>query len=327
MNAAARYRGYTLVEVLVSIVILAMLVAGLASVVGSGTAAFFASEEQTERLREARFALNRMEMAIRESDRLLIPMPDLPATLLNEGLRIQTVPASPPQPGSTLDTAVLALTIGDRQDLDGDGIADADNDGDGRIDEDLPADMSNDGEPGVRGFDDDGNGIADFFFSPAADDDESSNLAADEDPDDGADTDGDGIAGEDPGADNNGDGAPGVAGVDDDGDGSVDEGSADDDDEDGQVDEDWCDVVVFYLDGGTLIERRAVPWDENTDGLVNGRDFVESVVAEGVSELRFERIPLAYVGQEQLVDIRIVLSGDSGTPLALETTARLGAAP
>ena len=40
-----------------------------------------------------------------------------------------------------------------------------------------------------------------------------------------------------------------------------------DDDEDGQDDEDWFDPVVFYLQGSALIERRAVPWDENGDSV------------------------------------------------------------
>lgn len=46
--------------------------------------------------------------------------------------------------------------IGDEDPIDG-----ADNDGDGAIDEDPPADMNGDGAPGVAGVDDDGDGLFD----------------------------------------------------------------------------------------------------------------------------------------------------------------------
>ena len=97
-----------------------------------------------------------------------------------------------PRVQQLLATAVLAVTLNRSQDMDADGVPDADNDGDGRFDEDLPADTQNDGKAGVRDFDDDGNGIKDFFLSPAGDDDESGDLAQSEDPLNGTDDDGDG---------------------------------------------------------------------------------------------------------------------------------------
>ena len=201
--------GYTLVELVVSIGIAAILLTGLQQFLNTGISTKSFVDERTELANQARFAMARMVDAVRSSDHLLIPLADDSGTTLIESVREQTVPASPPPEGSSQASAVLAITISHAQDIDGDGIADADNDGDGRIDEDLPADIHNDGKAGVRDFDDDGNGVTDFFLSPSRDDDESSNLASNEDPINGIDDDGDGSIDEDPGADNNGDGAPG----------------------------------------------------------------------------------------------------------------------
>ncbi len=333
MRRPARQAGLSLVELLVSVTIAAMLLTGLQQLLGTGFAAMEEVEVRSDLARQARFALVRMTDAVGSSDRLLIPLADNAATPFDENVREQTFPASPPQIGSSLATAVLAVTIDRTQDMDANGIADADNDGDGLVDEDLPADTQNDGKAGVRDFDDDGNGTADFLFSPPGDDDESNNLASGEDPFNGVDDDGDGNIDEDPGADNNGDGCPGVCGVDDDGDGLVDEaiqsggsGSYDevaDDDEDGYSDEDWFDPVVFYLQGSSVIERRAVPWDENGDSTVTGRDFVESTIADNVSLLRFERIAPA-TGQQQLVDITLALTEPNGKTISLNARIRLG---
>ncbi len=314
--------GYTLVELVVSVAIAAMLLTGLQQLLDVGMSAMEMAEERTDLARQGRFAMARMVTAVRGSDRLLIPLADNPATDYDENVREQTVPASPPQGSSTLATAVLAVTISRAQDMDANGIPDADNDGDGRFDEDLPADTQNDGKPGIRDFDDDGNGFKDDVLSPAGDDDESNDWSQSEDPINGVDDDGDGSVDEDPGADNNGDSAPGIAGVDDDVDGTIDEGDVADDDEDGQSDEDWFDPVVFYLQGSALIERRTVPWDENADSAVTGQDFVESTIADNVTLLRFERVPPS--GGQQLVDIMLTLTGSEGTAINLNTRVRLG---
>ncbi|MGB5344826.1 MAG: prepilin-type N-terminal cleavage/methylation domain-containing protein [Woeseia sp.] len=324
MTARASQTGYTLIELLVSVGIAALLLTGLQQLLGVGIDTLDMVEQRTELARRARFAMSRMVDAVQHSDRLLIPLANNPATPFDENIREQTVPASPPQTGSLLATAVLALTIGPAQDMDANGIADADNDGDGLIDEDLPADAHNDGKAGVRDFDDDGNGTKDFTFSPAGDDDESNDFKQSEDPFNGIDDDGDGSIDEDSGADMNGDLAPGVAGVDDDGDGNVDEGSVNDDDEDGAVDEDWFDPVVFYLNGNRLIERRAVPWDANLDSTLSGRDFVESDIAENITLLRIERLPLS--GGQQLVDITLQVSDGNAETIVLNTRVRLGGA-
>ncbi len=314
--------GYTLVELVISVAIAAMLLTGLQQLLGVGMSAMEMAEKRTDLARQGRFAMARMATAVRGSDRLLIPLADNPATDYDENVREQTVPASPPQGSSTLATAVLAVTIARAQDMDANGIPDADNDGDGRFDEDLPADTQNDGKPGIRNFDDDGNGTKDDVVSPAGDDDESNDGSQSEDPINGVDDDGDGSVDEDPGADSNGDAAPGIAGVDDDVDGNTDEGAVADDDEDGQSDEDWFDPVVFYLQGSVLIERRTVPWDENSDSVVTGQDFVESTIAENVTLLRFERVPPS--GGQQLVDIMLTLTGSDDAAINLNTRVRLG---
>lgn len=325
MIARSAESGYTLIELVISMGIAALLLTGLQQLLGTGMAATEVVDERTDLARQARFAMARMVDSVRNTDRLLIPLANNPATTFDENLREQTVPASPPQSGSTLATAVLAVTVNPTHDIDGNGVPDVDNDGDGLLDEDLPADTQNDGKAGVRDFDDDGNGIIDFLLSPSGDDDESSDLAQSEDTFNGLDDDGDGSVDEDPGADNNGDGAPGIAGVDDDGDGSIDEGNVADDDEDGLTDEDWYDPVVFYLSGSMLMERRAVPWDENADSAVNGQDFVESNIADNVTLLRFERVTGTVIGQQQRIDITVTLTEPSGETISLNTRVRVGA--
>lgn len=316
-------RGFSLLEILVSVTIAAMLLVSLQQLLSTSVATLNAVDGRKDLASNARFAMARMVDAVRASDHLMIPMTDNPATDFDENVREQTVPASSPQGSSLLATAVLAIVLSPLQDLDSNGVADADNDGDGRIDEDLPADTQNDGKAGVRDFDDDGNGIKDFFLSPAGDDDESSDLGQSEDWINGVDDDGDGSIDEDPGADNNGDGCSGICGVDDDLDGAIDEDNPADDDEDGLSDEDWLDPVVFYLQGSALIERRAVPWDTSGDSAVSGRDYVESTLADNVTLLRFERVPPG-AGQ-QLIDITLELTNGDNETISLNARVRLGA--
>ena len=113
--------------------------------------------------------------------------------------------------------------------------------------------------------------------------------------------------------------------VDDDGDGQVDEGNSADDDEDGIVDEDWLDAVVFYMQGGTLVERHPVPWDETANGFISGRDFIESVIAENVTRFRVER-PVASSAGQQLVDLTLELTGPTGSVVSLTSRVRVGGA-
>ncbi len=323
MSSRFPQTGHTLVELVIVVAITAMLLTGLQQLLGSGVSVAAVTQEQTELARQGRFAMARMVDAVGASNHLLIPLANNPTTTFDEHIRLQTVPASAPQTGSVLASAVLAVTLDTEQDMDENGIADADNDGDGQFDEDLPADTQNDGKAGVRDFDDDGNGTKDFFLSPPGDDDESNDLQQSEDPINGLDDDGDGSIDEDPSADMNGDGCSGVCNVDEDDDGTADEDDAQDDDEDGQEDEDWYDPVVFYLQGSALIERRAVPWDESGDSAVTGQDFVESTLADNVTLLRFERIALSS-GEQQLVDITLGLTRPNGEALSLNAQVRVG---
>ena len=272
-------RGVTLVELLVTASISAMIVGGLSSVIRTSVESKAALQQQNELSREASFAMDRIIRVVSHSRRLLLPLADNPATAWRDHVREQTVPPSPPEAGSLWATATLAVTLPLYSDLDFNGIPDADNDGDGQIDEDTGGDQHNDFGVGIYQIDDNGDGLVDNSFSDT--DDDESFAGWDEDPINGIDDDGDGSADEDSAADANGDGCPGVCGVDDDGDGVVDEGASADDDEDGAVDEDWFDAVVFYLDGGTVQRAIPVPWDETGAGGITGRDFLVSDLATG----------------------------------------------
>lgn len=317
-----RQAAFTLIELLVALVLAGLLLAATSGIVNNAIGTGEMIENRNELMRDARFAMNRMTRSIQETERLVLPMPDKPDTDWRENVREETVPASPPEGSSTLATAVLATGLSTSVDLDADGFPDADNDRDGRIDEDYPADVNFDAAAGIYLIDDGGDGAVDE--STLTNDDDESLNTGDEDPINGLDVDADGGIDEDPGADMNGDGAPGVAGIDDDADGQVDEGHAADDDEDGAIDEDWLDTVVFYLQGDILVERHPVPWDESGTGGISGLDFIESVIAENVTLFRVER-PLGLAGR-QLVNLTLELTAPSGQVVRLDAQVRVGGA-
>lgn len=323
-NAAKDCSGFTLVELLVSLVIAALLLTGLNSVVNGLLGSSDYVSEHTALTRDAEFAMARMVRMVSHSRLLLLPLEDKALSNWPEHIREQTVPPSPPIGSSVNATAVLAITLPAFSDLDFDGFPDADNDRDGRVDEDLPADRNNDFASGIYLIDDGGDGTIDEGSSSPNDDDEYFSQQ-DEDPENGLDDDNDGNIDEDPPSDANADGCPGRCGVDDDGDGQVDEGSNQDDDEDGQSDEDWYDPLVYYLQAGQLRERTPVPWDESGAGGVTGRDFVDAVIAEHVTRLRFERLPRS-AGQPQLIDITLQLTLPAAGTVSLSTRVRVGGA-
>lgn len=337
MNLGARSSGLTVLEVLVSVAVGAVLILSLTGTVGQALDTQEQTRGRAELVQDARFAMDRMLTAVGGTRRLMLPLADNPATGWREHVREQTIPASAPETGSALATAVLAVTLPASQDLDADGWADANNDRDfqdlngnaardpdepERIDEDLSDDSTNDAAAGIIGIDDDGDGAVDVS-DRIEDDDE--DQAWDEDDINEVDDDGDGAVDEDSAHDMNGDGAPGVAGVDDDGDGQIDEGHGHDDDEDGEREEDWLDPLVFYLQDDNLIERRPLTYDVNGDATVNGLDFVESIIAEDVSRFRVERIP-APAGGALTVDITLELA-DDGERVSLHSLARVGVKP
>jgi hypothetical protein len=281
-----------------------------------------AVRDQNELTRQARFAMQRMVRSVSHSRLLLLPLNDKPATNWPENIREQTMPPTPPIGDSTLATAVLAVTLPLYVDLDADGFSDADDDRDGRIDEDLRPNKTYSQAPGIYLIDDDGDGQVDE--GTAADDDESSII--NDDPINGVDDDDDNNVDEDPPPDMNGDGCSGICGVDDDGDGQVDEAAVNDDDEDGQVDEDWFNAVVFYLDNGTLMERTPVPWDESGGGGITGRDFIVEPIAENVTRFRVERVA-GVAGSPQRVDLTLELTSPvTGETVSLHTQVRVGGA-
>ncbi len=311
MNA----RGFSLVELMASIAIAGVLMAALYGIVESAAELKTTSAQEYRTLEDLQFAMERIMRHARYSERLLLPSVDRTESGQIENLRDEIV-------GAGGVTAVLALTLPTSVDRDGNGFADADNDRDGRIDEDTPGDMTNDSEPGIVGIDDDADQQIDEGFFADNNDDEYS-LFSDEDPADGVDSDGDGTTDEDWGADNNADGAPGVAGMDDDGDGQTDEGSNADNDEDGQTGEDWLDPVVYFLSGGDLIERLPVPWDADGDTDVDGRDFIETPVLTGVTRFRVERVAMVEVAYP-LVDVTLWVDKGNGEVRSLHTRMRVG---
>lgn len=323
--------GFTLVELLAGIVIAAGLMLAMITATQQAMQSMQTHGEVNAAQREGAEAMRRMAAAVRTSRALILPMPDNPNTDWREDRREQTIPASPPEGSSNFASAVLSVTLTPLQDNNMDGWADANNDADyqdlngngsrdagepERIDEDPPADRNTDGEPGIAGLDDNGNGAIDD--GDVADDDEDGSK--DEDPLNSIDDDSDGNVDEDTPDDLNNDGESGVAGVDDDNDGVVDEDYTKDDDEDGLDEEDWLDTVSYYLVGPNLIERRPVFLDINMDGKLNGEDYFESVIATGVTLFRVEYIAAP---RASLVDLRLQLERGA-TTTTLSTRVRLG---
>jgi prepilin-type N-terminal cleavage/methylation domain-containing protein len=309
--------GFTIVELLISLAIAALLLTAMTGLVNNALEIQDDTGTRNDTTRDGRFAMQRMLTAVLGTERLMLPLADNPNTDWREHVREQTVPATPPEGSSTLATAVLAVTLDPTLDLDADGFADADNDKDGRVDEDLPNDNTLDGANGIIGIDDDGDGTADESSVDSLTKDNDEDGVNTEDRIDGKDADGDGSIDEDIQQEMNGDNQPGIAGVDDDGDGSVDEGQNQDDDEDGTNNEDWFDPVVFFLSGPDLIERRP-----NLNP-VDGTDYTEYVIAENVSRFRVERIP--DTGKRAvLVDITLEVTPPAGEAVSLSTRIRVG---
>lgn len=330
--------GLTVLEILVSVAIGAILILSLSGVTGQALDAKDKSRLKMQLLQDGQFAMDRMVTAVSGSSTLLLPLADNPGTAWREHVREQTVPGSAPEAGSVLATAVLAVVLPASYDIDADGWSDANTDKDfldinrnairdpgepERINEDLFHDATNDGAAGIIGIDDNGNGYVDDSSKNEHDNDEDD--VQHEDFFDGIDNDGDGSVDEDANHDNNDDGEPGLAGVDDDLDGSIDEGSKEDDDEDGEKNEDSLEPVVYFLQGNSLVERWPMPYDVNDDNTIDGLDYLESVVAEGVTRFRIERIP-APPGGRVSVDVTLELAEVGSDPVLLHSIVRLGGA-
>ena len=313
--------GVSLLELLAALVVMSILIMALDSIVKLALDSRDATHQHNQLHEQAQFAMQRMTMASNNTSQLLLPLEDNLNTNWPENIREQTFPASLPIGSSTFATAVLAVSLPRYSDLNGDGIPDADDDKDGKIDEDLPADKYNDSAPGIFLIDDDGDGSIDEGGDNTNDDED---ALANEDGLTNKDNDKDGSVGEDPGSDNNDDGCSGYCGIDDDGDSSIDESTNANNDEDAVTGEDWINAVVFYLNNGALIERTPVPWDISS-GTVDGRDFVETIIAENVSLFRIERSSKGVSGKV-LVDITLKLTSTNGDSVELNTNIRVGGA-
>jgi hypothetical protein len=311
---------------LIALAMGALLVAGLTGVVGMALQTQDVAQAKSSLTRQAQDAMHRLTWAVSHSRHLLLPLNDNPKTNWLEHIREETVPATSPTDGSSRYTAVLAVTLPAVVDLDLNGKADADNDGDGMIDEDIGADNNFDSAPGIIGIDDNGDGTVDDSDDPSPSQDNDEDDKATEDTLNGLDDDADGSIDEDLSADINDDGGSGLIDVDDDQNGFIDEDNKNDDDEDGQEDEDWYDSLVFYLDNGVLKERIPVPWDINGDSKITGADFVNNTLVEHVSRFRVVRIPMAEQ-RYQLVDLTLELTNPlSGEVVSLQTLTRVGGA-
>ncbi|MBT8122842.1 MAG: prepilin-type N-terminal cleavage/methylation domain-containing protein, partial [Gammaproteobacteria bacterium] len=185
-------RGFTLVELLVALVLATILIIAIGGVAGQVVATHDQVTERNDLNRQARFAMDQMVRMVSQSRLLLLPQADRTASNWREHIREETVPPTTPTDDSTRYTAVLAVTLPASIDLDGDGFADADNDRDGRIDEDLPADTTYDNAPGIFQIDDGGDGSVDEFAACCYWDDDEHFGTTNEDAINGIDDDGDG---------------------------------------------------------------------------------------------------------------------------------------
>lgn len=284
-------RGMTLVEILLIVAIAAILLLGLNGLVGSVYSQWQYSNEKQEMLSQGNFVMSRIIQEANATRRVLIPLRENPLTAYSESMR-----------------NILAVTLDPGLDRDADGFADGDNDKDGLIDEDIPADNTFDGFPGIIGIDDDNDGVVDENIGGAgwfSDNDE------------------DGLKREDF-----------INGLDDDGDDSIDEdipkdndqagGDADNDfdnDGDGLENEDWLDAVVYFVsaDGKQLIKRMP-----NLNP-INGTAYTEYPVLEA-EQISFsvERLPFVAGNRSELVEVKLLLSGKYGGEVRFETRLRIG---
>ena len=269
-------KGVTLIELLIVLLILSIIVGGLTEMLAGGLKSSRENRTRTGLIEDANYAMNRIINATRETDWVFIPGNATPVRDI--------------------------LAIG----------AMADNDNDGVVDEDWGADIGNDGQPGIAGFDDDGDGPIDEGGIGRKDDNDEDGQVAEDIPKDGVDNDLDGNYDEEFRADINGDGCPGLCLRDDDGDGSVDEGSINDDDEDGLVDEDPIDPLIFHIINGALYEKKII-WDSAT----NANDITEKKVIDNVTQFRVER--LLGVNGKTLIKVTIEVSSGRGNSVTLES--------
>ena len=222
--------GMTLVELIISITIMGIIAGGATALLSICLDAHAYGSNKSALHREGLLAMDRMTAAVRNTTNLLIPNGHNP----------------------TRDILAVSALINDDNDFYFDDPLFP------RIDEDVSFDMNDDGDTGIDGFDDDGDGSVDEGFHNDSDDDEDGLF--DEDPLDGMDNDGDGMIDEDCGGDATDDGASGIAGMDDDADGLVDEDSRYDDDEDGSLGEVGLIPVIYRFHSAQNQLKVSIPY-------------------------------------------------------------------
>lgn len=220
-------KGFTLVELLVTIGIMGMIAGAATSLVSSVLQAHDHGSAGADLCREGVMIMERVTGGVRTCTSLLVPNGHDP----------------------TRDVLAFSGKYNDDNDFYfSDPLFP-------RVDEDPGLDMNGDNKSGIEDVDDNGNGQTDE--GGTGDDDEDGLI--DEDPLDGLDNDDDGNIDEDFTNDSTNDAKAGIKGMDDDGDGSVDEGLFKDNDEDGSFQEDPLNPVVYLYDSGTGTLREWIP--------------------------------------------------------------------
>jgi prepilin-type N-terminal cleavage/methylation domain-containing protein len=255
--------GVTLVELLVTIAILGIIGAAAIPLLSSALNAHEQGEARSSLLQEGLMAMGRMSSGVRKCTFLIIP---------NQHKQ---------------NRRILAFSGAINDDNDfyfNDPLFP-------RIDEDLWRDMNDDGQSGISGLDDDGDGNVDETFFGSYDYDDDEDGVENEDGFDGIDNDGDGNIDEDTWADLNMDWEDGIKGMDDDGDGTVDEGHENDDDEDGQQDEDPLNEVIYSYNDVTRTLTESIPHTSETTVLsTNVLNFLVKYETSGAVSIKLNLI-------------------------------------
>jgi type II secretory pathway pseudopilin PulG len=236
----------SLIELLIALSILVTVTTTVSLVLTSTLRSQRASAQQGELLQTARLAMERMVVHIRQANSVLLPLANNPTR------------------------SVLALG----------GVID--DDSDGRLDEDPPADRTADGKAGIIGIDDDGDGSVD----EGMDEDDDEDGITNEDPIDGIDNDGDGAIDEDPPSHGN-------------------------EDNHGGANEDPIQPVVYYLDTTTGILQERFPLNSTTS--------VTTDLANQVEVFQVQR--LLGANGAILIRIVLRLKDSNGNVVELQTQA------
>lgn len=258
-------RGLTLTELLISITIISLIAGVSTQMIGGALDSWDHGRGKGELRNAGRLAMERMVSQVRTTSWVLLPL------MISD-------PTDPGYPSSSYyPRDILAVS----------GMID--NDGDGLADEDPYKDVTQSGKAGLKGIDDNNDGIID-----------NGNTTEDDDED--------GLKNEDL-----------VDGVDNDGDGRVDEdpdntfySSVENDDNDGpsNINEDFFDPVIYYLHGTDLKERH-----DELQFTVS-----DSVIAENVTQFIVLR---RMVNSNTLIDIYLKLdNGTESVELVTTTVAR-----